>query len=220
MADKWYNSTLAQTLMGPGHIEGVALSGASGDTFWSGVGDYFSKWDPVFLGPIIDGFRAEDRADAMEAELGPLPEYQVPESYDRYTQMMRDRAQQQMPGYETMQEDIMGQSAANATGVGQLSSGPEAVMGTGLAYQDASNQLQDLGLRAATYKQGNQQAYAGAVQGRSPYETMEYEYNQWIPWQIGMNEAMSMRNAGMGAQQSGSDTMGAAAMTGLSMINS
>jgi len=176
--------------------------------------------DPIIFGPIAEGVRRSKSAEAMEAELGGLPAYEVPESYDRYTQMMRDRAQQQMPGYDTMQEDIMGQAAANATGVGQLSSGPEAVMGTGLAYQDASNQLQDLGLRAATYKQGNQQAYAGAVQGRSPYETMEYEYNQWIPWQIGMNEAMSMRNAGQAAQQSGTDTMGASAVTGLSMINS
>jgi hypothetical protein len=112
--EPWYNSTAMQ-LTSPGTPSAAALSGVAGDDFWSGVGDYFVKWDPILIGPIIEGLRAEDEAKRREEELGPSPTFNIPEGYDFALKQLRKRQNQQMPGYGANMAGIEQAAAANAT---------------------------------------------------------------------------------------------------------
>lgn len=123
-----------------------------------------------------------------------------------------------MPGYDAMQAGIMDEAAANATGVAQLTSGPEAVMGTSSVYNNQANQLRDLGMRASQWQQEQEMRYLGAQQGRGELEQQQFEYNKWLPWQIEKNEIASLRGAGQQMQASGLDTLGATGMQAASMF--
>jgi len=219
MAEPWYNSTGSTILQGPGTPTTILGSAAEGDTFWSGVGDYFTKWDPVLIGPIIEGVRADDEAKKREKALGSSPEFQIPESYDLALEQLRKRQKDTMPGYDEAMAGIQQETAANVTGAQQLSSGPEAIMAQSGIYGDQQARIQDLGMRASQWQQQQQQQYAQMLQGRAGMEMQQFEYNQWLPWQIQKNEIASLRGAGQAAQQSGADTMGAAGVQAASIFS-
>lgn len=191
---------------------GGDLVGSARESGWSGVGDHIAKWDPILLGPIIEGIRKTDEASAREAALGDAPKFEIPSNYDQYMNVMKERAGQQMPGYDAMSQDIQEAAAANATGVAQLSSGPEAVMGMDAVYGDQASQLRDLGMRASQWQNQAELGYQQAQYGRGALEQQQFEYNEWLPWQIKKNEIASMRNAGNQMAAGGTDGMGAGAV--------
>jgi hypothetical protein len=176
--------------------------------------------EPLFTAPLVSGRSKTKEAAAREAALGGPPEFQVPSSYDQYTSLLKERAGQQMPGYDDMSSDIQQQAAANATGVTQLTSGPEAVMGINSVYNNQANQLRDLGMRASQWQQEQEMRYLGAQQGRGELEQQQFEYNQWLPWQIQKNEIASLRGAGNQMVASGMDNLGAGAVNIVSQATS
>ena len=209
MADAWQ----VLGFQGVGLVEGIREDG------WrSGILEHVAKWDPVIFGPMAEGMLAEDEAKKRESELT-TPQYEIPESYDLALSQLKKRSQQKMPGYDEAMAGIQQATAANATGAQQLSSGPEAIMAQSGIYGDEMSQIQDLGSRASQWQQQQQAQYARGLQGRAGMETQQFEYNQWLPWQIEKNEIASMRYAGQGAQASGSDTMGAAGVQAASIFS-
>lgn len=176
--------------------------------------------DPIIFGPIAEGMVATREADDREAALGAAPQFEIPSSYDKYTKLMKERSEQQMPGYDAMSTDIQEQAAANATGVSQLSSGPQAIMNMDAVYGDQATQLRDLGMRASEWQNQAQMGYQQAQYGRGQLEQQQFEYNEWLPWQIQKNEIASLRTAGQQMSASGSDNMGAAGVSAASMFSS
>jgi len=219
MANKWYNSTASTIIQGPGTPSTIAGSAAEGDTFWGGVGDYFSKWDPVLIGPMIDSVRADKEAQRREDALGASPKFEIPESYTLALNQLKKRQKEQMPGYDEAMAGIQQGAAADMTGAQQLSSGPNAIMAQSGIYGDQMARMQDLGARASQWQREQEQRYAQMLQGQAGLEAQQFEYNEWIPWQTQKNEINAMRNAGQSAQKSGSDTMMSAAITGASMFS-
>jgi hypothetical protein len=204
MANDWWQSL---------GFQGVGLVEDIRDKGWKdGFLGHVSKWDPILFGPIAEGILAEDEAKSREKELGPAPTFNIPEGYDFALKQLRKRQNQQMPGYGAAMAGIEQAAAANATGVSQLMSGPDAVMAQSGIYGDKVAQIQDLSARARQWQQEQRDRYAQGLRGRAGLEAEQFEYNQWLPWQIGKNEAAAMRYAGQQAQQSGADTMGAAGM--------
>lgn len=153
------------------------------------------------------------RAQSLEkwkAKSG-FQEYGVPESVDKYIDYMGTLSRQQMPGYNLMQQGIQQTTAAGLTGARQLAgSGPAALGALGGLMSDRQRQLRQLGIMASQYQRGAQQDYAGAIMSRAPYEQQQFEYNQWLPWQMKMNEAMGLRGAGQQQLMSGIDQTAAA----------
>jgi len=149
------------------------------------------------LGNVLLGWINMRKAKQKREELGPSPEFQVPESYDKYIGLLQGMQRQQMPGYGLMKSGIEETTAASLTGVSQLAeSGPAALAGLGMAMQNRQSSLRQLGVMAAQHQYGAQQAYAGAVAGRAPWEEQQFITNQYVPWQQQMNEIMGMRNVG------------------------
>jgi hypothetical protein len=176
--------------------------------------------EPLFSAPLVSGLNAIDEAKKREKALGGPPQYEIPESVDQYEEMMRTLSQGEVPGYGLMKEDIQERGAADMTGVSQLSSPEQALSGVREVSYDQMNQLSDLGMRAFEWRDQANLGYAGAMQNTAQQETMQYEYNEWLPWQIAKNEIASLRGAGQAAQQSGTDTMGAAGIQAVSMFSS
>lgn len=177
--------------------------------------------EPLFLAPLVSGLNDVDEAAEREKALGPAPKFEIPSSYDQYTKLMKERSEQQMPGYDAMSTDIQEQAAANATGVSQLSSGPEAIMNMDAVYGDQSTQLRDLGMRASEWQNQAQMGYQQALYGRGQLEQQQFEYNEWLPWQIEKNEIASMRTAGQQMAASGTEGIasGASSMVGVTTQN-
>ena len=164
----------------------------------------------------LTGLMGMSEANKREEALGGPPQYEIPESYDLALSQMKKRSKQQMPGYDEAMAGIQQDAAANATGANQLSSGPEAIMAQNSIYGNEMAQIQDLGSRASQWQQQQQAQYARGLQGRAGMETQQFEYNQWLPWQIQKNEIASLRGAGNTAVASGMDNMMA---TGVQAIN-
>lgn len=142
-------------------------------------------------------------------------EYQTPESYEQYKDLMGTMARQEMPGYTQMKKDI---EATFGTTVGagrNLGSAAQAAVLLG-AGQDRLKALRQLGIAASQYQTGMQQQYAQAVGQGAQYEDMGYQYNQWLPWQMRMNEQTAARNASM---QMGLDIADQAAAFGMQGAN-
>ena len=184
---------------------------------WEGV---LNTLDPLFLGPIITGITDNQAAKDAEKLRTDPPKFEIPKSYDDYVKQMKERSQQQMPGFDAMKTGIEEAAAANATGVGQLESGPEAIMGMNDVYGEQTNQLRDLGMRASAWQNEQQLGYQQAVQGRGVLEQQQFDYNEWLPWQIKKNEIASMRNAGNQMVSQGSDAQAAAGMNIVSSTTS
>ena len=185
--------------------------------FWT---ETLPDLDPIIFGPIADSMGKTREAEKREKALGESPKYEIPESVDQYEEMMRTLSQGETPGYDLMKEDIQERGAADMTGVSQLSSPEQALSGAGAVSYDQMNQLSDLGMRAFEWRDQANLGYAGAMQDTAQQEAMQYEYNEWLPWQIAKNEIASLRGAGQAAQQSGTDTMGAAGIQAVSMFSS
>jgi hypothetical protein len=183
------------------------------------AGDFFSTFDPILIGPLVDASRAEDEASRREEALGESPKFEIPESYDLALSQLKKRQKQQMPGYNEAMAGIQQETAANATGAQQLLSGPNAIQATNSLYGDEQARIQDLGARASQWQQQQQQQYASMLQGRAGLETQQWEYNENIPWQINKNEINAMRNTGQAMADQGADNMGAVGMNAASIFS-
>lgn len=187
---------------------------------WSWIGDFFETVDPVLIGPIFEGIRAEDEATKRENALGESPKFEIPESYTLALNELKKRSKEKMPGYDEAMAGIQQETAANATGAQQLSSGPDAIMAMSGIYGDEQAKVQDLGMRASQWQRQQEQQYAQMLKGQAGLETQQWEYNDWMPWQQKKNEISSMRNAGQATADQGADNMGAVGMNAASIFSS
>ena len=183
-------------------IVGVALGGASGL-----VENLFGKsW--------------EEQAEEKEKQLGPAPTFSIPESQKRYEDYMKTRSRQAMPGSELMEQSIEDTTSDTLSRAGMVANTGWGAQGAGLgATENRRRRLRKLGSMQEQYKRAAQTDYAGAVKSRTPYETMQYEYNEWLPWQIQKNEIASIRGAGQQQLMTGMDRGAAMGIYGANMYN-
>lgn len=148
----------------------------------------------------------------MNAALGKSPTMEVPKSVDQYINLSRNLARQEMPGASQMRQDIAQTNASMLSSASQAGSGFDTMAAVLAAGQNRMNALRQMGIAAAQYTAGQQQQYAQAVASRAPWEQQQFEYNQWLPWQMRKNEAQDLMNTGLQMKYSGAD-IGAAAWT-------
>lgn len=147
-----------------------------------------------------------------------LPEYKVPESYDKFLGLQQTRQRQEMPGLAAQRADINQSTAATLSGAQNLGGADAAAVLLG-ANQDRMRALRQLGIAASQYRDQAQRDYAAALAGRSQYEDKAFEYNQWIPYQWERqsleNQQMSWQNRAWQAQDLGA----AVGIQGANMFN-
>ena len=133
-------------------------------------------------------------------------EYEVPEAYEQYRDLLGLQRRQEMPGMTEQKQLIEEGTAATLSGAQNLDAGGAAAVLLG-AGQDRLRALRQLGIAASQYRDTAQQRYTQAVGQGAQYQQQAYEYNQWLPWQMKMNEQMGLRGQGQQMMASGFDQM-------------
>ena len=168
----------------------------------------------------IVGWGWDEEAEKKEKELGPAPTFSIPESQRRYEDYMKTRSRQAMPGSELMEQNIEETTAGTLSAAGRVADTGWGAQGAGLrATEDRRRRLRKMGSMQEQYKAASTADAAGAVKSRTPYETMQYEYNEWLPWQIGKNEIAAIRGAGQQQLMGGLDQAAAASIYGANIYN-
>lgn len=146
--------------------------------------------DVAQKGRAIEGQSLEQYKEKRD-----FPEYETPQSYKDFLGLTKTQARQQMPGYTQMKEDIGASAAQTLSQASRMdtSSATAALLGT---QQNRMRALRQLGVMASQYQTQAQQRYTQAVGAGAPYEESGYQYNQWLPWQMKMNEQMGREMAG------------------------
>jgi len=131
---------------------------------------------------------------------------------------MKRNAAGQMPGYDQEMAGIEQGTAQTLTGVRQLAGNQASAMAGLLgATSNQQDRVRELGIRALQYRQQQQQNLGQAYLQRAGAENQQFEYNQWLPWQMKKNQVDSLRGAGTQNIYGGLDQMGAAAIQGMNM---
>lgn len=155
------------------------------------------------LGNLITGVMTGRRGKKI-AEMGMdewkkkrgFEEYKTPESYTQALDLMKKETRKQMPGYTEMKQGIEEAGAVSRSAASNLTGADAAAVLLG-EQQNKLSALRQLGLAAAQYRQGAQQNYIAGVGQGAQYENQAYEYNQWLPWQMKLNEQQGYQNAAM-----------------------
>ena len=145
-------------------------------------------------------------------------EYETPQAYKDYRDLLGLKARQEMPGAQAMREDIAQTQAATLSGTRQLAQGAEGMAGVLAAAQNRKSALRQLGIAASQYQAQAEQNYINAVGQGAQYEDRAYEYNQWLPWQMKQDEVMGMRNYGNQLTTQGWDQMMGASTQGANLF--
>ena len=162
----------------------------------------------------------EEEAREKEKELGPAPTFSIPESQRRYEDYMKTRSRQAMPGSEFMEQNIEDTTSDTLSRAGRVADTGWGAQGAGLrATEDRRRRLRKMGSMQEQYKPAATADAAGAVKSRTPYETAQYEYNEWLPWQIQKNEIAALRGAGQQQMMSTLDRGAAAGIYGANIYN-
>jgi len=181
---------------------------------------------PTIIGGIqgltenLIGQSWEDDANKKEAALGGAPEFSTPQSQLEYEQLAKTQANQDMPGYADQVRQIEANSAyATASTARAAGSQYGAMAGSNAAQANRKKYLRQLGIGNDVYQSGAEERSIQATASRAPYEQMEFEYNEWLPWQIAKNEIASIRGTGQQQLIGGLDQAAAAGIQGANIYN-
>jgi hypothetical protein len=183
-----------------GGIVSLLLSGASG---------------------LVENLIGQDmskEAEKKRAALGEPPKFEIPQSQLDHEKLMRTRARQEMPGAAQMRAGIEAQTG-QAAGAASMAAGSQvgALAGSNLAQSNRRRQLRQLGIAGQVYSDRAQMGNIQATASRAPYEQMQFEYNEWLPWQIAKNEIASIRGVGQQQLVGGLDRLAATGIQGANM---
>jgi len=174
--------------------------------------------DPIGYGPLVSGISDSSEAAKREKELGEAPKFEMPESLGQYQDLMKTRTRQEMPGLSQREAAIETGVAHGASAVGRMADTGWGAQGAIDALQEgARKDMRSLGIEALQYQRGTEEQYGQSLQAQAPYDVMQWERDEWMPWQIAKNEIAALRGAGQASAASGSDAMTAAAMQYMNM---
>ena len=165
------------------------------------------------LAENLFGTSWEDTANQKEAALGGAPKFGIPKSQLEYEEVMKGYSKQNMPGYADMVNQARATSDYQTASAGRVAGSQYGALGGANAAQAGRKKyLRQLGIANDSYKSNAEAGAIEAQMGRAPYEQMQFDYNEWLPWQIAKNEIASIRGAGQQQLTSGLDNAGASAI--------
>jgi len=106
----------------------------------------------------------------------------------------------QLPGQQNMESRMDANTASAVSQAAQYAPSSAAMLGAITnVYGKKQEAIRDLATTFAQYKAQRQQELGQAYQVAAQDEAQAWNINKWVPWQTKMNEAVSMRQAGMDA---------------------
>jgi len=152
----------------------------------------------------------EEDAKAKEKALGAPPKMEMPQSQIDFEQMAARKTKQAMPGMQSLEDNIDQVASQSTSQSARAATGQFSAMGGGnRAQSNRRSQLRRMSAVQEGYADQAQMGAAQAVKSRAPYETMQYERNEFIPWQIQKNRIAAERGFGMNQIVHGFDQAGA-----------
>lgn len=133
------------------------------------------------------------------------PAYQIPSSIIEYLNQAKFNAMANgLPGQAQLEAKQAGQQA-NAIGAIERSQGSPSAMLTGIAAvnQNALQAGQDLAVKGAQYKAGQQGQYYNALRAMGNEQKSQWEWDKKSPYLNAMAAASALRNASMRNLQGG-----------------
>jgi len=133
------------------------------------------------------------------------PSYQIPSSIMEYLNQAKFNAMANgLPGQAQLEAKQAGQQA-NAIGAIQRSQGSPSAMLTGIAAvnQNALQAGQDLAVKGAQYRAGQQGQYYNALRAMGNEQKAQWEWDKKSPYLNAMAAASALRNASMRNLQGG-----------------
>ena len=116
----------------------------------------------------------------------------------------------QLPGQQNMESRMDANTASAISQAAQYAPSSAAMLGAVTdVYGKKQEAIRDLATTFAQYKAQRQQELEGAYQVAAQDEAQAWNINKWVPWQTKMNEAVSMRQAGMDALWGGMEGIAA-----------
>ena len=91
--------------------------------------------------------------------------------------------------------------------------------GSNAAQANRKQYLRQLGIGNDVYQSQAEERSIQAGASGAAYENMEFEYNEWLPWQIAKNEIASIRGTGQQQLIGGLDQAAAAGIQGANIYN-
>jgi hypothetical protein len=158
------------------------------------------------LGAVQFG-RANKELRGMKA-----PTYTRPDEVNEMVDLYRQRAAiSQLPGQEAIESGLGATVAQGISDVQKSASSSVSALGaiTDL-YGKKQSAIRDLGIQFAEYKAARQAELGGALDKSAGYSDKEFEMNQWLPYNVKMNELMSRRQAGAANLFGGAESIGTA----------
>jgi len=151
------------------------------------------------LGKSIVGMVQTARASkGINRLMAQQPTYKRPEEYETMLAMRQKMAAQgKLPGQAYMEENI-GQAAATARGAareGAISS-TSYQKSVGDIFGKQMQAYQDLAMQSAQWQQQQKENLAQTYQQGAQYSDTEWEQNKLRPWEIGMQQYQSQKQAG------------------------
>lgn len=124
------------------------------------------------------------------------PEYKVPGAIQEGTAMARNLAQTGLPGYQTMQDNLSGQTAGAVRSIKEAGgSGPEKLAAIAGAYGSQMGQQRNLGVQNAQQRVANQRALQSQLGVQAGYQDKAWQWNQQDPYIQAMDAARRLREA-------------------------
>jgi hypothetical protein len=147
------------------------------------------------------------------------PTMEVPGSVDKYIDLARTQARQELPGAAQMRRDIAQTTAGTLSAARQGAQGADYMAAVLGAAQNRRRALSEMGIAAAQYTAGKQSEYGQAIASRAPWEQQQFEMNEFLPWQMEMNRIQDLQNVGRQMKYGGGDIQAAAGIQGANMLN-
>jgi hypothetical protein len=148
------------------------------------------------------------------------PRASMTEGFNQYLSQAERMAGSDLPGRDILEGDIRQSTSKGLTSARQLASTESSAMAgmLGLMEQERAS-MRRLGAQALQWQAQQQQNLSQAYLRKGQEEQRIWKTNEWMPWQMGMNQAESFRKAGRQNIFSGLEGLSAAAIQGAGMAN-
>ena len=196
----------------------AALLAGGAANAWNPVG-----WGLLAAGAISGGYqmyqgfkeKKEGRELSEQYNLKDRPRAEMSEGMNDYVSLQERLAGSQMPGQDAMAGEIRQSTAQGLSGVRQLASSEGSAMSGMLGMLDQERRsMRSLGAQALQWQSGQQQQLGQAYLQQGQAQDRLWETNEYLPWQMGMNQAEALRSSGQQNIYGGLDQIGASAIQG------
>jgi hypothetical protein len=171
------------------------------------------------IGEIVAGMLIQDKtSDKLKSNWEDRPVYEIPTSIQQQVELLRQRAQQGLPGEDLISSQIQQETAQGVSASREAATSAADLLGaTTNLYGQQTQALTDLQIQSATQRAANELQYAQGLGTMAQYEDKAWNWNESLEWQTRRNELMGIQQSAYDMLVGGVNTL---AQSGANMSGS